>query len=61
MRGECTTMPSYDYRCEKCRRRFAVVQRISEHTGRSPACPKCKSRRTLRVLAPFFAKTGRKS
>ena len=53
-------MPSYDYRCEKCRRRFAVVQRISEHTGRSPACPKCKSRSTRRVLAPFFAKTGKK-
>jgi putative FmdB family regulatory protein len=54
-------MPSYDYRREKCRRRFAVVQRISEYTGRSPACPTCKSRRTLRVLAPFFAKTGRKN
>jgi putative FmdB family regulatory protein len=54
-------MPSYDYRCEKCRRRFAVVQRISEHTGGAPACPKCKSRRTRRVLAPFFAKTGKKS
>jgi putative FmdB family regulatory protein len=60
-RGECGKMPSYDYRCEKCRKRFAVVQRISEHTDRAPACPKCKSRRTRRELAPFFAKTGRKS
>lgn len=54
-------MPSYDYRCERCGKRFVVVQRISEHTGRALACPKCKSRRTIRVLAPFFAKTGRKS
>ena len=54
-------MPSYDYQCEKCRKRFAVVQRISEHTGRSPACPKCKSRRTRQLLSPFYAKTVKKS
>jgi len=54
-------MPSYDYVCEKCRKRFSVVQRISEHTGRKPACPKCRSRSTRQILTPFFAKTGKKS
>lgn len=54
-------MPSYDYQCEKCRKRFSVVQRISEHTGRAPACPKCKSRRTRQVLSTFYAKTVKKS
>ena len=54
-------MPTYDYRCEKCGKRYSVVQRISEHTGRAPACPKCKSRRTHQLLSAFFAKTGKKS
>ncbi len=54
-------MPSYDYQCEKCRKRFTVVQRISQHTGRSPACPKCRSRRTRRLLSAFYAKTVKKS
>ena len=54
-------MPSYEYRCGKCGKRFEVVQRISAHTGRSPACPKCKSRRTRQLLTSFFAKTGKKS
>jgi putative FmdB family regulatory protein len=54
-------MPSYEYRCDKCGKRFEVVQRISAHTARPPACPKCKSRRTHQLLSAFFAKTGKKS
>ncbi|MDO8665873.1 MAG: zinc ribbon domain-containing protein [Gemmatimonadales bacterium] len=54
-------MPSYDYQCQKCRKRFKVVERISEHAGRSPACPKCKSRSTRQLLGGFFAKTVKKS
>jgi putative FmdB family regulatory protein len=54
-------MPTYDYRCEQCGKRYSVVQRISEHPVRAPACPKCKSRRTRQVLGSFFAKTVKKS
>lgn len=54
-------MPTYEYRCDKCGKRFAVVQRISEHTGRPPACPKCRARSTHQELSSFFAKTGKKS
>lgn len=54
-------MPSYTYRCAKCGKRFEVVERISAHTGRSPACPKCKSRSTRQLLTAFYAKTGKKS
>ncbi len=54
-------MPLYEYQCGKCGKRFAVTQRISEHTGRPPACPKCRSRSTRQLLAAFFAKTGKKS
>ena len=54
-------MPTYAYRCEKCHRRFSVVEPISAHSGRTPACPKCKSRATRQVLTPFYAKTIKKS
>jgi len=58
---EAGGMPTYEYECAKCRKRFAVVQRISEHTGRPPACPKCRSRSTHQRPAAFYAKTVRKS
>ena len=54
-------MPTYDSRCDKCGKRFVVVQRISEHTGRAPACPKCKSRSTRQLPSAFYAKTVKKS
>lgn len=54
-------MPSYEYKCQKCGKRFSVVHRISEHTGRSPACPKCKSRNTQQLMGTFYAKTVKKS
>jgi putative FmdB family regulatory protein len=54
-------MPTYDYRCQNCGKRFSVVQRISQHTGRAPGCPKCRSRRVRQELGSFFAKTTKKS
>jgi putative FmdB family regulatory protein len=54
-------MPTYEYKCDKCRKRFTVVQSISEHGSRRPTCPKCKSRKVSQVFAPFFAKTAKKS
>ncbi len=54
-------MPTYDYQWEKCGKRFVVVQRISEHDGRAPACPKCKSRSTRQLPSTFYAKTVKKS
>lgn len=54
-------MPTYEYECGKCGKRFAMIQRISEHTGRPPACPKCRSHSTRRRLAAFYAKTVKKS
>jgi putative FmdB family regulatory protein len=54
-------MPTYEYRCDKCGKRFSVVQRISEHTSRAPACPKCRSRATRQLPAAFYPKTVKKS
>ena len=54
-------MPIYEFRCAKCRTRFMLSMSITDHGRRRPVCPKCGSRDVAAVLAPFFAKTVRKS
>jgi len=56
-----SSMPIYEYRCTKCRKRFSYEQTISAHDKRRPSCPKCKSRAVEPIFSTFFAKTGRKS
>ena len=54
-------MPTYQYRCSKCKKKFDREERISEHGTRKVHCPKCKSSKVKQVLGAFFAKTSRKS
>ncbi len=54
-------MPTYDYVCEKCGKGFTVVEPMSAHGRRAPACPTCKSRDTRQVPSAFYAKTIKKS
>jgi putative FmdB family regulatory protein len=54
-------MPTYDYRCEKCRKSFSLMMTMSQHDGKKPACPKCGSRRVRQRMASFFAVTSKKS
>lgn len=54
-------MATYEYRCDRCHKRFTVVQAISAHGRRTPACPKCRSRSTRQLLSTFYAKTVKKS
>lgn len=54
-------MPTYDYRCQACRKAFKIVQTISEHEKARPKCPKCKSTKVERVFTGAFVKTSKKS
>ena len=54
-------MPTYEYRCEQCRKGFSRVESISQHGKKRPKCPKCGSTKVMQVFSPFFAKTGKKS
>ena len=36
-------MPSYDYICRKCGKKFTLVMTISEHDSKKIRCPKCSS------------------
>jgi len=54
-------MSTYEYRCEACGKQFTQTERMSEHARRRPACPKCKSKKVVRVFSSFYAKTAHKS
>jgi len=54
-------MPTYEYRCENCRKEFSRVETISQHGKKRPKCPKCGSAKVMQVFRPFFAKTSKKS
>lgn len=58
---EESAMPTYEYRCANCGKRFSVVQSISKHGTSRPKCPKCKSAKVSQELSAFFAKTAKKS
>ena len=38
-------MPTYQYRCEKCGKKFEHIETISEHEATKPKCPKCGSKK----------------
>lgn len=54
-------MPTYDYRCDHCGKRFQKMESISTHGRKRPACPKCKSTKVQQVMTAFYAKTVKKS
>lgn len=58
---ELRLMPTYEYRCEKCGKKFALVQSIALQGRKRPSCPKCKSARVTQLFSPFHAKTAKKS
>jgi putative FmdB family regulatory protein len=54
-------MPTYDYACVKCGRKFSVTHSITEHGRKRVRCPKCSSLRLERRITLFVAKTSKKS
>ena len=56
-----SAMPTYEYRCDECNKRFSRVEKISQHGKKRPKCPKCGSAKVVQVFGSFFAKTSKKS
>ncbi|HWP59984.1 MAG TPA: zinc ribbon domain-containing protein [Candidatus Acidoferrales bacterium] len=54
-------MPTYEYRCLNCKRKFTVMVSISEHDAKKVKCPKCGSRRINQLITSFYAQTSSKS
>jgi len=54
-------MPTYEYACSDCKKRFSVVLTFSERDKGRVACPRCKSRKVAQQFSTVFTKTSRKS
>jgi len=54
-------MPSYDYRCSNCNKKFTAVLSMKEHDAKKVKCPKCGGKKLEQLITPFQAKTSRKS
>jgi len=62
MAGERRTkMPTYEYECLDCNKKFSVILSIPEHEKIKVSCPKCKGKRVKQSLSTFMTKTSRKS
>ena len=54
-------MPTYEFVCEKCKKRFTLILSISEYEKKKMECPKCKSRKVKQQISSFQAVTSKKS
>lgn len=54
-------MPTYEYCCDTCGKKFSVTLHIAEHEEGKIACPECKSEQIVQQYSEFYAKTSKKS
>ena len=54
-------MPTYQYRCEECRKTFERTETISPHEAAKPQCPKCGSKKVSAVPSRVCVVTSKKS
>jgi putative FmdB family regulatory protein len=54
-------MPTYEFVCEKCKKRFSLILSISEHEKKKYACPKCNSKKVRQQVTAFQTVTSKKS
>jgi len=54
-------MPTYEYLCSACGKKFSVAMTFSEHDKGRITCPACKSRKVTQRFSTVFTKTSRKS
>ena len=54
-------MPSYEYRCPKCNKKFTLTLSIGEHDAGKAKCPKCRGKKLEQLITAFQVKTSSKS
>jgi putative FmdB family regulatory protein len=57
-------MPTYEFHCERCRKRFELTYTIIEYerqARKKMKCPKCASTKVVRQISTFEVKTSKKS
>jgi len=58
---EDNAMPTYEYRCEKCRAEFTTTMSMAIHDRAKVKCPACQSTRVVQKFSTFYAQTSKKS
>ena len=56
-----TDVPTYEYRCDKCHKRFSLTLTMKEHEVKRIRCPKCKSQKVTQQIGSFYVQTAKKS
>jgi putative FmdB family regulatory protein len=54
-------MPTYEFVCKKCKKKFSLIMSISEYEKKKAKCPKCKSTDVKQQITSFQAVTSKKS
>ncbi|HEY7166532.1 MAG TPA: zinc ribbon domain-containing protein [Candidatus Binatia bacterium] len=57
-------MPTYEFRCQNCRKRFDLLLSLAEYDRairKKIKCPKCSSQKVVREISAFEVKTSKKS
>ena len=54
-------MPTYEYACTQCRKKFEIVLSVREREESHVRCPKCRSLKVTPRITGFYAKTSKKS
>jgi putative FmdB family regulatory protein len=54
-------MPTYEFTCEKCKRKFSLTMTVAEYEKKKFRCPKCKGRRVRQLISSFQTVTSKKS
>lgn len=57
-------MPTYEFRCEKCRKVFEQVWSLADYDRKVKVklkCPSCRSTRVVKTISLVQVKTSKKS
>lgn len=54
-------MPTYEYTCTACGKKFTLIMTFSERDSARVGCPKCKSRKVTQRFTSVYTQTSRKS
>jgi putative FmdB family regulatory protein len=54
-------MPTYDFLCGKCRKKFSLTMSVSDYEKTKIHCPKCKSQEVKQQISSFQTITSKKS
>jgi putative FmdB family regulatory protein len=54
-------VPTYEFRCEDCRREFTLVLSMADRDKGKIRCPACKKRNVKQQISTFQTKTSKKS